>query len=369
MRTLCEQTASADLAAARVLVVDDEPSVRKVLTTLLSHAGVSCSAAANPHEAITMLQTTTFEAVISDLRMGASSGFDLLREVRTHYPNIAFLMATGVDDVRSLQRALERKHLEREVENYRQHLEEMVSQRTQELQAAMTELEQSHSATLEALGSAIDLRDGPTAGHSRRVLLYSIKIAEKLGGLENQLRTLAMGAWLHDIGKLAIPDAILLKPGALNAQERQIMERHVEIGYDLIKGIPFLADAAQVILAHHERHNGSGYPRGLSGEDIPMCARIFAVADSFDAMTSDRPYRSALSADAARSIILSGRGKLFCPEIVDAFLAVDEDARQLISAGSQTASINKIISGDRLGFGLRSGALTSRATQSEMPAS
>ncbi len=394
MRTLSEQVASADLAAARVLIVDDEPSVRKLLTTLLLQAGVSCSAAANPHEALTMLQKTSFAAVISDLRMGASSGFDLLREVRTQYPNIAFLMATGVDDVRvgvhamkegandyllkpfdidlvlaSLQRALERKHLEREVENYRHHLEEMVSQRTQELQAAMTELEQSHSATLEALGSAIDLRDGPTAGHSKRVLLYSMEIAEKLGGMENQLRTLGMGAWLHDIGKLAIPDSILLKPGALNEQERQIMERHVEIGYDLIKGIPFLAEAAEVILAHHERHNGSGYPRGLRGEDIPICARIFAVADSFDAMTSDRPYRSALSPDEARRIILSGRGELFSPEIVDAFLAVDEDARQLISAGSQTASINKIISGDRLGFGLRSGALTSRATQSEMPAS
>jgi len=394
MRTLCEQIASADLSAARVLIVDDEPSVRKVLTTLLLQAGVSCSAAANPHEALTMLEKTSFEAVISDLRMGATSGFDLLREVRARYPKVAFLMATGVDDVRvgvhamkegandyllkpfdidvvlaSLQRALERKHLEREVENYRQHLEDMVSQRTQELQAAMTELEHSHSATLEALGSAIDLRDGPTAGHSRRVLLYSMKIAEKLGGLENQLRTLGMGAWLHDIGKLAIPDAILLKPGALNAQERQIMQRHVEIGYDLIKGIPFLAEAAEVILAHHERHNGSGYPRGLSGEGSPVCARIFAVADSFDAMTSDRPYRSALSPDTARSVILSGRGELFCPEIVDAFLAVDEDARQLISAGSQTASINKIISGDRLGFDLRSGALTSRATQSGMPAS
>ena len=377
MHTLCEQPASADLAAARVLIVDDEPSVRKLLTTLLLQAGVSCSAAANPHEALTMLQKTSFAAVISDLRMGASSGFDLLREVRTHYPNIAFLMATGVDDVRvgvhamkegandyflkpfdidlvlaSLQRALERKHLEREVENYRHHLEEMVSQRTQELQAAMTELEQSHSATLEALGSAIDLRDGPTAGHSKRVLLYSMEIAEKLGGMENQLRTLGMGAWLHDIGKLAIPDSILLKPGALNEQERQIMERHVEIGYDLIKGIPFLAEAAEVILAHHERHNGSGYPRSLRGEDIPICARIFAVADSFDAMTSDRPYRSALSPDEARSIILSKRGELFCPEIVDAFLAVDEDTWQLISAGSQTASINKIISGDKLGFGL-----------------
>jgi response regulator RpfG family c-di-GMP phosphodiesterase len=375
-----------DSAAARVLVVDDEPSVRKMLTTLLSQAGVPCSAAANVGEALTMLEKTVFQAVISDLRMGATSGLELLREVRAHFPRLAFLMATGVDDVRvgvqamklgaddyllkpfdvdvvlaSLQRALQRKQLEREVENYRQHLEEMVCQRTQQLQAAMTELEHSHSATLEALGSAIDLRDGPTAGHSRRVLLYSVKIAEAIGGMEDQLKTLGMGAWLHDIGKLAIPDSILLKPGALNEQERQIMERHVELGYDLVKGIPFLADAAGIILAHHERHNGSGYPRGLRGKEIPMFARIFAVVDSFDAMTSDRPYRSALPVHTARSVVDAGRGELFDPETVDAFFAVGEDAWKLISADSQTTSTHKIICGNGL-------TLTSaRALTSQVP--
>ncbi len=384
MRTQCEQDALIDSAAARVLVVDDEPAVRKMLTTLLSQAGVPCSAAANAREALTVLEKTSFQAVISDLRMGATSGLELLQEVRAHFPNLAFIMATGVDDVRvgvqamklgaddyllkpfdidvvlaSLQRALERKQLEREVENYRRHLEEMVSQRTQELQAAMTELEHSHSATLEALGSAIDLRDGPTAGHSRRVLLYSVKIAEAIGGMEDQLKTLGMGAWLHDIGKLAIPDGILLKPGALNEQEREIMQRHVALGYDLVKGIPFLADAAEIILAHHERHDGSGYPRGLRGKDIPMFARIFAVADSFDAMTSGRPYRSALPVQTARRVIDAGRGKLFDPEIVDAFFAVGEAALQLISADSQTASIHKIICGN--GLTLASArALTSR---------
>jgi response regulator RpfG family c-di-GMP phosphodiesterase len=387
--SVSKSTASTDVAAVRVLIVDDEPSVRKFLATVLSEAGVSCSAAANPHEALTMLEKSSFEAIISDLRMGATSGFELLRKVRAQYPQLAFLMATGVDDVRvgvqamkegaddyllkpfdidvvlaSLQRALERKQLEREVENYRRHLEEMVSRRTQQLQAAMTELQQSHSATLEALGSAIDLRDSPTAGHSRRVLFYSIKIAEAIGGMEDQLQTLGMGAWLHDIGKLAIPDGILLKPGALNEQERQIMQRHVELGYDLVKGIPFLADAAEIILAHHERHNGSGYPRGLPGEAIPMPARIFAVADSFDAMTSDRPYRSALPVQTARSVIEAGRGDLFDPAIVDAFFAVDEGAWKLISADSQTASIHKIICGN--GFTLASArALASQVSQLE----
>jgi putative nucleotidyltransferase with HDIG domain len=210
------------------------------------------------------------------------------------------LMATGVDDVRvgvqamkegaddyllkpfdidvvlaSLHRALQRKQLERELENYRLHLEEMVSLRTREVQAALADLEHSHAATLEALGSAIDLRDGPTAGHSKRVLLYSLKIAQEIGGLEDQLRTLGMGAWLHDIGKLAIPDSILLKPAALTDEERRVMEHHVELGYNLVKPIPLLTDAAEIILTHHERYNGSGYPRGLREESIPIGGRIF----------------------------------------------------------------------------------------------
>ena len=370
MPTHVEQEAPTHSAVGRVLVVDDEVAARKMLTTLLSQAGVLCSAASSAHEALTMLDKSNFQAVISDLRMGATSGLELLREVRAHFPSLAFLMATGVDDVRvgvqamklgaddyllkpfdidvvlvSLERALERKQLEREVQNYRHHLEEMVSQRTQQLQVAVTELEHSHSATLEALGSAIDLRDGPTAGHSRRVLWYSLTIAKAIGGMEGQWKTLGMGAWLHDIGKLAIPDSILLKPGALNEQERQIMQRHVELGYDLVKGIPFLADAAEVILAHHERYNGSGYPRGLRGDNIPMCARIFAVADSFDAMTSDRPYRSALPVQTARAVIDAGRGELFDPAIVNAFFAAAEDAWELMSAGAQTASIPTMICG------------------------
>jgi len=387
MRERCGQNPAASSSVTRVLIVDDEPAVRNVLGTLLLQAGVCSSAAASAQEALTLLEKISFGAVISDLRMGLTSGLDLLREVRTHYPQLAFLMATGVDDVRvgvqamkqgaddyllkpfdidvvlaSLQRALQRRQLEAELKNYRRHLEEMVSERTRQLQAAMTELEQSHSATLEALGSAIDLRDGATAGHSRRVLLYSMKIAAAIGGLETQLRTIGMGAWLHDIGKLAIPDAILLKPGPLNSQERRIMRRHVEIGYDLIKGIPFLAEAAEVILSHHERHNGSGYPLGLSGEGIPMCARIFAVADSFDAMTSDRPYRSAITMRNARNAIHAGRGTLFCPQVVDAFLATGEDAWQCLSSESRTASLNHMIAGN----GLRlpwAQALTSQVPQ------
>src|ERR1017187_2912968 len=248
------------------------------------------------------------------------SGMKLLTEVRQHYPHMAFLMATGIDDVRlgveamrrgaddylikplqmdvvmmSLDRAFREKDLEQEVENYRLNLEEMVCKRTVQMQSALMQAEQSYADTLDALGAAIDLRDCKTAGHSQRVALYSIEMLTRLHGTSQQIKNLAMGGELHDIGKLAIPDAILLKPGSLTGEDRRIIEGHVRIGYQLVKRIPFLADAAELIFAHHEHWDGSGYPRGLKGTEIPLNARIFAGADTFDAMTSDRPYRAALS--------------------------------------------------------------------------
>jgi len=146
-----------------------------------------------------------------------------------------------------------------------------------------------------------------------------------------------MGAWLHDIGKLAIPDAILLKPASLTDEEREIMQRHVQIGYDLVKGIPFLADAAEIIFAHHERCDGSGYPRGLGMQEIPIGARIFAVADTFDAMTSDRPYRRALPFDASREVIARGAGKQYDSQVAKVFLSTPDETWKAIR--EETAAI------------------------------
>jgi cyclic di-GMP phosphodiesterase len=363
-----EEIVTIGFENVRVLIVDDELSVRKMLAVMLTHGGIKCSHVSAPEEALDELQNETFDAVISDLRMGSTSGMDLLEQVHRRYPDIAFVMATGVADVRvgvqamkqgaddyllkpfdmdvvlaSLERALQKKQLEREVQTYRRHLESMVAERTQQLEIAMSQLEGSYSATLEALGSAIDLRDGPTAGHSRRVLWYSMKLAATLGGLEDQLKNIAMGAWLHDIGKLAIPDGILLKPGALSDQERKVMQRHVVMGYELVKGIPFLAEASELILTHHERWDGSGYPRGLRGDDIPISARIFAVADTLDAITSDRPYRAALPFSAARDVIARQSGKLFDPVVAGAFLSIPEDDWASFGAGAATKLINSVV--------------------------
>lgn len=351
-------------AKLRVLIVDDEQASRKMLAVVLAQIGIHCAQAADGQEALQVLKEQQMDAVISDLRMPGMSGMVLLGEVRRLYPLMVFLVVTGTDDIQvgiramqqgaddylvkptqvdlgvvsaSLSRGLHKKRLEQEVENYRRHLEEMVAERTQQLREALNQIERSYDHTLEVLGAAIDLRDSPTAGHSRRVFLYSIEIARALGGLEHQLRNIAMGAWLHDIGKLAISDAILLKPGPLTDEERRVMQQHVQIGYDMVRGIPFLAEAAEIIFGHHERCDGSGYPRGLKAADIPVGARIFAVADTFDAMTSDRPYRSALPFEVSREVIERGADTHYDPQVARVFLNIPDDTWHVIRR--ETAAI------------------------------
>jgi len=340
----------------RVLVVDDELPACKLLSIMLAPPEYYCAMASNGQEALIRLQSERFDAVISDLQMPGMSGMELLAVVRRRYPHVAFLVTTGVDDVdvgveamrsgaddylvkpllesvvlASLERALYKRHLEQQVEGYRQHLEGMVVERTAQLQAALRQIEDSYEDTLEALGAAIDLRDSETAGHSQRVCRYSLEIARAMSWSDKQLGSLARGAYLHDIGKLGVPDRILLKPGPLTADERTIMQQHAQIGFELVKGIPFLADAAEIVLMHHERHDGSGYPRGLKAEEILLGARIFGVADSFDAITSDRPYRRASPFDSGRETIQRDAGRLFDPQVVGVFLGIPPETWQVIA--------------------------------------
>ncbi len=255
--------------AARVLAVDDEPAACKLLSLILGPPAFQCATAGNGQEALATLQHEQFDAVISDLQMPGISGMELLAEVRRLNPHMAFLVTTGLDDVdvgvramrcgaddylvkplresavlASLESALHKRQLEQQVENYRQHLEEMVAERTGQLQTALQQIEHSYEDTLQALGAAIDLRDNETAGHSQRVCRYSLEIARAMGWSDKQLENLARGAYLHDIGKLGIPDGILLKPGPLTVDERKLMQQHVQIGFDVVKDIPFLAEAA-----------------------------------------------------------------------------------------------------------------------------
>ncbi len=351
---------------ARVLVVDDEPAANKLLSLFLGPPAFHCTTASNGEAALAALQRKQFDAVISDLHMPGISGMELLAEVRRCYPHLAFLVTTGVDDVdvgvramrcgaddylvkplnenavlASLESALHKRQLEQQVENYRQHLEEMVAQRTEQLQSALQQIERSYEDTLQALGAACDLRDNETAGHSLRVCRFSIEIARAMGWPDKQLESLARGAYLHDIGKLGIPDGILLKPGPLTADERRLMQQHVQIGFDVVKDIPFLADVAEIILMHHERYEGGGYPRGLKGEEILLGARIFAVADTLDAITSDRPYRRASSFESARETIRRQSGSQFDPQVVDVFLSIHEETWPTIARNQrQTAALS-----------------------------
>jgi cyclic di-GMP phosphodiesterase len=348
---------------ARVLAVDDEPPACKLLFTMLSQAGFSCATVHSGEEALAALQSERFDAVISDLGMPGMGGMELLAEVRRRDSYLAFLVTTGVDDVEvgvkamrsgaddylvkpllgnvvlaSLERSLHKRELERQVENYRQHLEQMVAERTEQLRAALEHTERSYEDTLRALGAAIDLRDSDTAGHSQRVCRYSLEIARATGLSEEQLRNLARGAYLHDIGKLGVTDAILLKPGALTECERKAMERHAQIGYDLVRGIPFLADVAEIILSHHERFDGTGYPRGLRAKEILPSARIFAVADAFDAITSDRPYRRAASFAEGREAIRRQSGLQFDPQVVEAFLSIPAEIWPAIASDQRQSA-------------------------------
>jgi HD-GYP domain-containing protein (c-di-GMP phosphodiesterase class II) len=188
----------------------------------------------------------------------------------------------------------------------------------------MQRIELTYDETLEALAAALDLRDNDTAGHSRRVTLYSLAIATRLNFAPDELKQLERGAYLHDIGKIGIPDSILLKPGKLTPEEMAVMQTHARIGYELMSRVAFLSSASQIVLTHQERYDGTGYPQGLRGTQIPMGARVFAIADTMDAMMSDRPYRPGRPYSAARAEIIRESGKQFDPQVVAAFLSIPE---------------------------------------------
>ncbi len=224
----------------------------------------------------------------------------------------------------TVRRTLQYRRLQTQNDLFRHHLEQLITARTEMLQHSMRQLENSYDVTLEALGHALDLKDAETEGHSKRVTAYTLALGRAVGLAEPHLRVVGRGAFLHDIGKMAIPDAILRKPAKLTTEERAIMRTHAELGYQMIRKIPYLQEAAEIVYSHQEHFDGSGYPRGLRGEEIHIGARIFAVADTFDAITSNRPYRKANTIQIARKEILRCAGSQFDPSIVDVFLATPD---------------------------------------------
>jgi len=334
-----------------ILVVDDDSTVLGVVAGLLENSGYDVSTVADAEQALLHLQDDPgCDLVLSDIMMPNGDGLALLDAIGRDNPGVAVVMLTGVHDlevavnafrrgavdylpkpferaqlIAVVTRALEHGRLLKQNIAYRQNLEEIISARTRSLRAAMQDLERSYDFTLEAMGDALDLRDAETEGHSRRVTAYSIALAEAIGLDPEQLRTLARGAFLHDIGKIATPDSILLKPGKLDAEEIAIMREHCARGYEMVRKIPFLREASEIVYAHQETFDGSGYPRGLRDAAIPLGARIFAIADTLDAMTSDRPYRKGLTFAQARAEIIRCTGTQFDPHIVEVFLRLPEE--------------------------------------------
>ena len=336
------------MALERILVVDDEAAVRGIVAALLERSGYETRMADGARDALTQLKEQTgFDLVMSDVMMPEMDGLSLLDRIGIDHPTTPVVMFTAVHDIHVatnafrrgaidyllkpferaqllavVTRAVEHGRLKRQNYIYRQNLEAIVQARTGRLRATMLDLERSYDTTLEAMGDALDLRDAETEGHSRRVTAYTIALAREMGLKAEELRVIARGAFLHDIGKIATPDNILLKPGKLDAHETEIMREHCERGYQMVRKIPFLREASEIVLSHQESFDGSGYPRGLAGDAIPLGARIFAIADTLDAITSDRPYRKGKSFAEARTEIARCSGLQFDPRIVEVFLGL-----------------------------------------------
>ncbi len=337
---------------ATVMVVDDEDRIRRILAIQLQKAGYNVISIGEGQEAMALLNKVDIDVVISDIRMPGITGDQILRYIKTNSPAIPVVMLTGVVDVETavgimrsgaydylvkpvkkdellitIHRALQYRNvvlrniqLQEENIRYQKGLEQKVRERTRELARALAHLREVHMDTVKILASAIEEKDPYMRGHSNRVRIISSEMARKLGYKEMEIERIEYGALLHDIGKIAIDQRILDKPGPLTDEEFKIIQDHPIIGERIISKVTFFADIAPMVRWHHERWDGLGYPDGIKGENIPLPVRILNIVDSFDAMSSDRPYRKAMPLERVIDIISEERGKQFAPEMVDLFL-------------------------------------------------
>jgi len=340
----------------RILIVDDDASVRDVISVLLRDEGYTCTAVGSAEAAIEAAGLSEFPLVISDVRMPGHDGFWLLERLRDVQPDAAVVMLTAFGDteaavqclrngaadyllkppkvtelIRAIERALGRRRLELARQRYRKSLENRVHEKTAELSRALEGQQSAYAQTLWSLVAALDAREHETGDHSQRVGRYTLAVADRMGVPVDRRNDIFRGALLHDIGKIGVPDAILLKPGPLDAAEWEEMRRHPQTGFNILKSIGFLKVPAEIVLSHQERWDGSGYPRALRGEEIQLGARIFAVADALDAMTSDRPYRASLGFSRALAEIARCSGTQFDPAVVDALLSIGQAGLETIA--------------------------------------
>jgi response regulator RpfG family c-di-GMP phosphodiesterase len=358
----------------RILIVDDDESVRDVISVLLREEGYNCVVASDPEMALDVAAADETPLVISDMKMPGKDGLWLLENFRARHPDTAVIMLTGYGDteaavdclrrgavdyllkppkltdlIRSIERALAKRRIEIARKRYQKKLERKVRDRTAELRSALKDIANTYQNTLLALVAALDAREHETSDHSQRVVRYTSAIAEVMGIKGQEMEEIGRGALLHDVGKIGVPDAVLLKPGKLTSEEWKEMRKHPDIGFQMIQNIPFLSTPAQIVLSHQERYDGGGYPRSQVRDEIHIGARIFAVADTLDAMTSDRPYRMGTSFSNAIHEIQRCAGTQFDPEVVRAFVSIGEAGlvkiKEDMIAGRSAASV---LSGDEI---------------------
>jgi putative nucleotidyltransferase with HDIG domain len=335
----------------KVLVVDDDSAVRMFFREALRPITAHVAEAGDAASALESIESGDFDIIVCDVWMPGASGVDLLSMAQQTRWDVGFILVTGdvqvetvitalrmqasdfllkplaVEEIRSsVNRTFERLLTLRQARAYRDSLETSIQRRTHELEVALSELESNYQMTLEALVAALDSREHETFSHSLRVRAYTRYLARRAGFPPALLPALEQGALLHDIGKIAVADAILLKPAKLTTEEWTEMRKHPIAGDEILKRVPFLRPASAVVRHHHERFDGTGYPDALKGAEIPLGARLFMIADTLDAMTSDRSYRKGPGLDAARTEIQRHSGKQFDPHIVELFMKIPPTA-------------------------------------------
>jgi putative two-component system response regulator len=312
----------------RILVVDDDRQVLTLLERILTRAGYRCTIAGSAEDASAQLDRAPYDLLLCDVQLPGEPGIDFVERALARDPRLAALMISGLDDVTLADRALAIGAFGYVVKPFTSNdvliaVLGALSRRRHDRDAE-AELRASREETIQRLCIAVEARDPDTATHIAEMSGLCRRIAQEVGLPREQCELLRTASVMHDVGKVGIPDQILLKPGPLTASERAVMERHAEIGYRILVGsrAELLQLAATVAWTHHERWDGTGYPRGLIGTDIPLEGRIAAVADVYDALTRDRCYRPRLPAEEALAIMRDGRGSHFDPDVLSVFLDV-----------------------------------------------
>jgi putative two-component system response regulator len=336
----------------QVLIVDDERPIRLLLQKILEANGYVCRIAENAAQARVLMIEQASDLILCDINMPGESGLDFIRHVLKAYPDTAAIMVSAIGDpllaesmlqlgvydyiikpmdrngiLISVANAFRRRELEITNRSYRRNLEQMVDERTDSLQRSMKKLENAMDGIVRAIAHTVETRDPYTAGHQRRVADLAVALAATVGFEKDKIEAVRVAASIHDLGKISVPAEILSKPSRLTVNEFNLIKEHPQVGYDILKDIEFPWEIATMVYQHHEKLDGSGYPLGLSGDDILPESRVLTVADIVEAMASHRPYRPGLGLDVALGEIDKNKGKFYDPEVSAACHALFNEKR------------------------------------------